>query len=123
MSDDDDLDLFAAAEERLAAEKAAEAKLAAAPDFDGETYEPALDKKRLTSNLERIFAFVKDGEWHTPSEIAHACNLPDASAITARLRDFRKPKFGGHTLIKRRVAGAGLYEYRLILRVPEGSTT
>jgi hypothetical protein len=78
---------------------------------DGETYEPERDKARLNAQQQRVFDVVKDGEWRTLSEIAHATGDPEAS-VSARLRDFRKPKFGGYN-IDRRYMGDGLYEYRM----------
>ena len=36
------------------------------------------------------------------------------AGISARLRDLRKPRFGGYTVERRRVDG-GLFEYRILL--------
>lgn len=86
------------------------------PHFDGATYRPADDHVRLTGQIARVFALMRDGEWRTLAEIAQHVHDPEAS-ISARLRDLRKDKFGGHTL-ERRHRGPksdGLYEYRLIL--------
>jgi hypothetical protein len=79
--------------------------------FDGSTFEPALDAKRLTSQLERVRALMGDGQWRTLGEIQAACGGTEAR-ISARLRDLRKPRFRGHTVDRRRIIG-GLYEYRL----------
>jgi len=35
--------------------------------------------------------------------------------VSARLRDFRKEKFGSHTVNRRRKAGGGTFEYQLIV--------
>jgi len=81
------------------------------PDFDGKTYEPAKDKKRLTTLLAKVFDLMKDKQWRTLAEIHQICGGSEASC-SARLRDFRKPKFGGYTLETHRVK-RGLFKYRL----------
>jgi hypothetical protein len=79
-------------------------------DFDGETYEHDRDYGRLGTMLNRVHWVVADGCWHTLAELAALTGGTEA-AISARLRDLRKPKFGAHT-IERRHVGAGLWEYR-----------
>lgn len=81
------------------------------PVFDGATYEPAKDAIRLGTQLHRVFTLMADGKWRTLAEIQRNCGGSDAS-VSARLRDFRKPRFGGHKVDRRRRAG-GLFEYRL----------
>lgn len=85
------------------------------PDFDGRTYKPKFDKARLTSQLKEVFDLMSDSKWRTLSEISNAINKPEAS-ISARLRDFRKEKFGSHVVNSRRRGEAkkGLFEYQLI---------
>lgn len=85
--------------------------------FIGSDYKPELDERRLTSQLERIFNLMKDGEWRTLQEIAKITSDPQAS-ISAQLRHLRKPKFGSHTVNKRRRGEEtkGLFEYQLIAR-------
>jgi hypothetical protein len=81
--------------------------------FDGVTFDPALDGHRLTGQLARVYALMADGHWRTLRQIAAAAGGTEA-AVSARLRDLRKSKFGGHTVERRRVAGAnGLWEYRV----------
>lgn len=84
----------------------------AALNFDGYTYEPALDAERLTGQLLRVWQLMRDGKWRTLAEIASAVDGSEAG-VSARLRDFRKPKFGALHVDRRRVDG-GLYEYRLL---------
>lgn len=86
-----------------------------APAFDGETYEPAQDHERLGAQALRVWAVVRDGEWRTLAEIEAVCGDPQAS-ISARLRDFRKKKFGENDVPRRHRGDAvrGLYEYRVI---------
>lgn len=88
--------------------------------FDGKTFDPAADTARLATTLVRVQGLMADGRWRTLSEIAEALSMPPESVpgISARLRDLRKEKFGGHT-IHRRARGdkaAGLNEYRMVLR-------
>lgn len=84
------------------------------PDFDGETYESDLDHGRLATQLTAVRQLMSDGEWRTLDEISLIVSgtIP---AISARLRDLRKEKFGGHTVERRRAQISGLFEYRLIV--------
>ena len=78
---------------------------------DGLTFDPYLDEDRLNKQMRRVFAAVRDGHWYTLREIADRTGDPEAS-VSARLRDFRKPKFGGLILNRRRV-GEELFAYQL----------
>lgn len=92
-----------------------------APEFDGATYDAPLDHERLGAQALRVWTVVSDGRWRTLAEIEAECGDPQAS-ISARLRDFRKPKFGEH-LVERRRRGEehrGLFEYRVV-RVAQGA--
>ena len=57
-------------------------------------------------------------QWLTPQEIQseiytiHRMVLSD-STVTARLRDLRKPQFGGYIIEKQRLPQSNAYEYRL----------
>lgn len=82
------------------------------PTFDGPDLERE-DHERLTGQLARVRDFMRNGKWWTLQAIAFHADAPEAS-VSARLRDLRKPKFGGHT-IERRHLGRGLFEYRLVL--------
>jgi len=90
------------------------------PHFDGETYEPAPDHARLTSQLDRVLDLMRDGAWRTLSQIQQCCGGSDAS-VSARLRDLRKDKFGGRVVERRRMAPAtaGLFEYRVLPPAPK----
>ena len=79
--------------------------------FDGETYDPALDKSRLTRQLDRVRELMSDGRWRTLAEIAEAVGCSEGSGH-ARLRDLRKPRFGLYTVRRKRI-GKGLYCYQL----------
>ncbi len=79
--------------------------------FDGSTYSPQRDRIRLTSQTAKVWAIVRDGNWHTLSEIAHATGASEAS-VSARLRDLRKERFGA-MIVTRQHLGHGLYQYRV----------
>ncbi len=85
-------------------------------DFDGQTYEAPKDKVRLNKQGLRVFNAMQDARWRTLGEIEAITGDPQAS-ISARLRDFRKDKFGEHMLDRRRRGheAKGLFEYRLIV--------
>ena len=80
--------------------------------FDGDTYSPAHDQTRLNSQLRRVYDLMRDGQYRTLREIAEAVGGSEAG-VSARLRDCRKPRFGGCEVKRRRVAG-GLYEYAIL---------
>lgn len=87
------------------------------PDFDGATYNRNRDHARLGNQMKAVRDLMLDGRWRTLDEIAWAGGTGSAfpeSSVSARLRDLRKPKFGGYT-VERRYAGVGLWEYRLIV--------
>ena len=83
------------------------------PHFDGATYEPAHDQARLSTQLGAVKALMGDGRWRTLTQIRAAVGGSEAG-VSARLRDLRKPRFGGYTVERQRVDG-GLYEYRMAL--------
>lgn len=78
---------------------------------DGETFDQSRDGQRLAGLHARVAAFMSDGQWHTLAEIQAACGGTESSC-SARLRDFRKARFGGHT-VEREYVGDGLWQYRL----------
>lgn len=89
----------------------AQAKL---PEPDGDTYEPAIDRARLGKQHREVFDLMSDGKARTLREIEDATRYPQSS-ISARLRDFRKRKFGGHQVDRTRRGDTGTYEYRLTI--------
>lgn len=88
--------------------------------YDGETIIPELDNARLDSQLGRVWMLMLDGRWRTLQEIARRTRDPEGS-IGARLRDFRKPRFGEHEIRRRRRGEPrrGLHEYQLVPNLPE----
>ena len=82
--------------------------------FNGSDYQHDRDAPRLTGQLQRIVALMRDGQWRTLSEIAAATGAPEAS-VSAQLRHARKPRFGSH-VVEKVHEGNGLFRYRLTLR-------
>jgi hypothetical protein len=80
-------------------------------DFDGATYNRERDRDRVQAQLVRVRLALSDDTWHTLSELAARTGDPEAS-ISARIRDLRKKKFGGHVVARRYVTD-GLWAYRL----------
>ncbi len=87
------------------------------PAFDGATFERGLDGDRLLTLLDDVLAVMRRGEWLTLAEIRAAVGRGSEAGISARLRDLRKQKFGGHVVERRRRATVpttwGIWEYRL----------
>ncbi len=88
--------------------------------FDGKTYEKKFDRKRLTGQLLRVFNIMVDKQWRTLGEIQEETIRSNGrhdsqAAISARLRDFRKERFGGFVVNRRRRGDPenGLFEYQL----------
>jgi hypothetical protein len=92
------------------------------PDlFDGATYDSTRDFVRLSGQLKRTWKVMIDGRERTLKMIANETTAmrtdngrDSEAAISARLRDFRKLKFGGNNLTSRN-GGGGLWWYRLII--------
>ena len=81
-------------------------------DFDGKTIHTERDAIRLRRLYDRVFAVMSDGKPHTLAEIAQKAHGSEAS-VSARLRDMRKPKFGGHN-VETEYISDGLFQYRLV---------
>jgi DNA-binding Lrp family transcriptional regulator len=84
-----------------------------AKKFDGADYDAARDNARLTSQLDRVFSVMKDGQPRTLQQIARLTGAPESS-VSAQLRHLRKERFGGHE-VRRRYLGEGRYEYQLVV--------
>ena len=80
---------------------------------DGVTIEP-IDRKPLNEQAQRVWELMCDGQWYSLRTIADWTGDPESS-VSARIRDFRKEKFGGHTVDKRRTPAHRGWEYRLDL--------
>lgn len=81
------------------------------PEFGGATFSPVRDGDRLRAQLARVRRVMADGEWRTLAVIAEETGDPEAS-VSARLRDLRKAKFGGHT-VERDYVRKGQWRYRV----------
>ncbi len=80
--------------------------------FDGETIE-AVDVPRLNKQLQSVFDVMEDANWRTLPELQERIPKATTQSLSARLRDFRKEKFGGFLVERRRITDSGLFEYRL----------
>lgn len=82
--------------------------------FDGDVYDPAVDDRRLTGQIQRIYRLMSDHQWRTTGEIAAATGDPQSSVL-AQLGHLRKERFGAYLVEKRRRGDAsrGLWEYRV----------
>lgn len=92
--------------------------MTAALKFDGETFDADRDGVRLTGQLAAVYTVMCTGRWFTLTNLAKAAggingrNYSEAG-VSARIRDLRKPKFGGHKIEARHVAD-GLWKYRMV---------
>lgn len=65
-------------------------------------------------HIEICLAAMRDYQWHTLPELADEIGCSEAAA-SARVRDLRKSKYGGHTVRCVRAPGQnGLHLYRLV---------
>lgn len=81
-------------------------------DFDGATYVPQRDGARLNRQLDIVRKAMLDMREHTLGELSMLTRGTTAS-ISARLRDLRKTKGGGYTIVRRYV-GNGIHAYRML---------
>jgi hypothetical protein len=89
--------------------------------FGGDSFDEGMDGGRLRRQLAAVWKVVSDERWYTLKTISHQVGAPEAS-VSARMRDFRKDKFGGHKVDKMRVPGGnGLWIYRLRKRKPDAT--
>ena len=79
--------------------------------FDGKTFSPERDGARLGAQLEAVRSYMLGHGWVTLGQIVAAVG-GSAPGVSARLRDLRKPRFGGYT-VERRYVADGLWEYRV----------
>ena len=92
--------------------------------FDGKTFESNKDGDRLSTQINRVYSLMRDGQWRTLAAIAEIVGGSEAG-VSARLRDFRKDRF--KTMFKvlcverNRVSG-GLWEYRVVIDTPKESS-
>jgi hypothetical protein len=83
-------------------------------DRDGATFESNIDAVRLNQQADDVWRAMHDGRKHTLADLSQTTGHPEAS-ISARIRDFRKEKFGSHLVYSERVPGGnGLHCYWLV---------
>lgn len=88
------------------------AQRSAGPLFDGRTFDQDRDGDRLKNALERVRRLLRSGRAWTAVELAEAAGCSE-TGVTARVRDLRKAKFGGHVIESKCVAG-GKWTYRMV---------
>jgi hypothetical protein len=88
--------------------------------FDGPTYVAEHDEERLTGQLHRVYAVMSNGAWWSLEELAAEIlrttgHHDTPAAISARIRDLRKKRFGQFPVAskRRRQASVGWWEYRI----------
>jgi hypothetical protein len=86
--------------------------------FDGESFDPGLDRARLSGQLERVKNLMLDGAWRDLPSISAAVRGSEAG-VSARLRDLRKRRFGAYVVERRHVSG-GLFHYRVLPPIRSG---
>jgi hypothetical protein len=79
---------------------------------DGATFDAKRDAVRLNAQAQDVWDLMRDGKWRSLAVISRCTHHPQTS-VSARLRDFRKPRFGGHT-VERHYLSLGLWVYRLV---------
>lgn len=85
-------------------------------EFGGDTpHEPA----DLRRQYNAVFSIMRRGEWYTIPRLCHLVELESGirmmeTSASARLRDMRKARFGGHA-VEREYVKKGLWKYRLVL--------
>ena len=73
------------------------------------------DFVRMGKQRAAVLAYMAAGAWWTLAALSDATGYPEAS-VSARLRDFRKPKHGAHTVERKREGpGRGTWVYRVVL--------
>lgn len=86
--------------------------------FDGKTYNARHDQARLSELQQSVYDVMEDGRWRTIWELQEDIGWGSETGVSAKLRDLRKPQFGGHEVDRRRSGDPkrGVWEYRLRLR-------
>ena len=80
------------------------------PEFKGAALRLE-DGKRLAGQFDRVWAIMRDGEYHTIQEVAERTGDP-AQSVARQMRYIRSKARGGHVL-EREHRGRGLYAFRV----------
>jgi hypothetical protein len=83
------------------------------------TAEKAVARAPMGRQLRAVYGFLSDGGWWTFAHIQSGVLYSDyvrisEAGISARIRDLRKPRYGGHVIERRATAQKGVYAYRLV---------
>jgi hypothetical protein len=80
-------------------------------NFEGSTYDMDRDGERLGRQMAAVKRLMIDGRWRTLAEIAKYAGGSQA-AVSARLRDLRKIRFGCYSVERRHVVN-GVWQYKV----------
>jgi hypothetical protein len=84
--------------------------------FDGDTFDPERDGERLSRQLAAVkeYCIRRFPRWIYLAQMAADLGYPPASvpALSARLRDLRKDRFGAYN-VEREYVTRGLWRYRV----------
>lgn len=80
--------------------------------FDGVDYQFELDFVRLSGQMQQIYNLMQDGKFRTLRQIADITKAPETS-VSAQLRNFRKERFGSHTVNRKRVMNTWYYQLKV----------
>lgn len=70
-------------------------------------------------SLRTILSVMQDGKWRTLRELKLAVPKLCERTIAARIRDLRKPEFGGYTIERERVGRTLRHQYRVAINAGE----
>lgn len=114
---DDDIRDFANEDRKKANPTRWEATKASPPLVNGPGYIREFDEARIKGATKLVFDLMKDKQFRTLSQIHRAINKGSEAGISATLRNFRKERYGLHTVNRRRTGDPknGLFEYQLIV--------
>ena len=70
----------------------------------------------MTATVRDVWRVLRDGRARSATENVGAIGRGTTAAVTARVRDLRKPAFGSHVVVCERGAD-GVYRYRVVSRV------
>jgi hypothetical protein len=84
------------------------------PPRDGATYDHDQDGLRLFQQAADVWSAMRGGGWYTLKYLSEATGHPPQS-VSARIRDFRKERYGAHTVERKRYGlYRGTFVYRLV---------
>lgn len=76
------------------------------------------DIRKHQNLIEKTRDLLSDGEPWTLEQLAFVLQCSTQTA-SARVRDLRKPQYGGHTVMREKVPGRGIFRYRLVSQAGE----